>query len=141
LISLTEKKDIHNTPAHHVRTKFDGIRRDVRGCEAGGCVMSFDDSVHWLARAAQMRGFAEETKGGISKHLLRRIAEDYERFARTIEPRPNRFPPAPAVVPTEVRLYGRKNSAGAPPRRFPDLVIPSFLKRGPATADELGASA
>ena len=103
--------------------------------------MSFDDSVHWLARAAQMRCFAEETKGGISKHLMRRIAEDYERFARTIEARPNRFPTVPAVVPAEVRLYGCKNSAGASLRRVPDLVIPGFLKRGPATADELGASA
>jgi hypothetical protein len=103
--------------------------------------MSFDDSVHWLARAAQMRGFAEETKGGISKYVMRRIAEDYERFARTIEPRPNRFPPAPAAVPAEVRFYGCKNSAGAPPRRFPDLVIPSFLKRGAATPDGFGASA
>jgi len=103
--------------------------------------MSWDDSVHWLARAAQMRSFAEETKGGISKHVMCRIAEDYERFARTIEARPNRFPPAPAVVPAEVRLYGHRNPAGAPPRMFPDLVIPGFLKRGPATAAELGASA
>jgi hypothetical protein len=103
--------------------------------------MSWDDSVHWLARAAQMRSFAEDTKGGISKHVMRRIAEDYERFARTIEARPNRFPPAPAVVPAEVRLYGCKNCAGAPRHRFPDLVIPSFLKRGPSTAAELGASA
>jgi hypothetical protein len=103
--------------------------------------MSFDDSVHWLARAAQMRGFAEETKGGISKHVMRRIAEDYERFARTIESRPNRFPPAPAAVPLEVRLYGCKNSTGAPPRMFQELVIPGFLTRGPAIADETGASA
>ena len=104
--------------------------------------MSCDNSAHWLARAEQMRGSAEKTKGEISKHLMRRIAEDYERFARTIEQRPNRFPPPPAVVPGEVRLYGRKNSAGAaPPRRIPDLAIPSFLKRGPATGDEFGALA
>ena len=98
--------------------------------------------MRWLARAAQMRGFAEEAKGGVSKHVMRRIAEDYERFARTIEQRPNRFPPPLAAVPTGVRLYGRrKSSTGEPPRRTPDLAIPSFLKRGPATADEFGASA
>ena len=103
-------------------------------------VMSCDDSVHWLARAEQMRGFAEEAKGGISKHLMRRIAEDYEGFARTIEQRPSRFPPPPAVVPAAVRLYSRrKNPAGAPPRGTPDLAIPNFLKRGPAAADESGA--
>lgn len=102
--------------------------------------MSFDNSVHWLARAAQMRGFAEATKGGISKHLMHRIAEDYERFARMIEQRPNRFPPPPAVVPAAVRPYARRrNSAGVEPRSVPELAIPGFLKRGPATAD--GASA
>ncbi len=103
--------------------------------------MSVDDSMHWLARAAQMRGFAEEAKGDVSRHVMCRIAEDYERFARTIELRPNRFPPAPAIVPAEVRLYGRKSSDSTPPRMFPNFSIPGFLKRGPATPAELGASA
>lgn len=105
-------------------------------------LMSCDDSVHWRARAEQMRGFAEAAKGGISKHLMRRIAEDYDRFALMIEQRPNRFPPVPAVVPAMVRLYSRrKNSAGAPPPGSPDFAIPGFLKRGPATEDDLGAFA
>ena len=103
--------------------------------------MSYDCSIQWRARAEQMRALAEETTGGISKHVMRRIAEDYERFARTIESRPNRFPPAPAALPPEVRLYGCKNSTGAPPRMSRELVIPGFLKRGPAIADETGASA
>jgi hypothetical protein len=94
--------------------------------------MSYDDSTHWRARAEQMRALAEEMRGEISKHLMHRIAEDYEHFARTVEHRPNRFPP---VVPAEVRQFAsRKNSFGAPPK-IVDLELPSFLKRGPATAD------
>jgi hypothetical protein len=85
-----------------------------------------------------MRGFAEEAKGGFSKHVMRGVAADYERFARTIEQRPNRFPSTPAIVPAEVRLYRpRKDSTGAAqPRRISELAIPTFLKRGPATADD-----
>ena len=50
---------------------------------------------------------------------------------------------SPAVVPAEVRRFGpSKNSVGAPPPgKIPDLEIPSFLKRGPATAEEVGAFA
>jgi hypothetical protein len=100
--------------------------------------MSYDDASHWRTRAEEMRVLAEKMKDGISKHVMRRIAEDYERFARTVEQRPNRFLSTSAVVPDEVRQFGtRKNSVGAPQPRIPD--VPSFLKRGPATAEELGA--
>jgi len=110
---------------------------------AGAYVMSYNDSTHWRARAEGMRVLAEETKGGISKYVMRRIAADYEWFARTIEQRPIRRIPIPAVVPAEVKRFGpSKNSVGAPPPgKIPDLEIPSFLKRGPATAEEAGAFA
>jgi hypothetical protein len=89
-----------------------------------------------------MRALAEETKGRISRHMMRRIAEDYERFAQTVEQRPHGLLPPSAVVPAEVRRFGlRKESAGAPPRSIPDFEIPGFLRRGPATADDVGASA
>jgi hypothetical protein len=83
-----------------------------------------------------MRALAEEMRGGISKLLMHRIADDYERFARTLERRPNRFVPIPPVLPAEVRRFAPcKNSGGAPPRLF-EIELPSFLKRGPATADQ-----
>jgi len=105
----------------------------------GARVMNCDVSTHWRARAEQMRALAEEMRGGISRYLMHRIADDYERFARTVEHRPSRFLPIPPVVPAEARRFApRKNSFGAP--RIIDLELPSFLKRGPATADELGAS-
>lgn len=102
--------------------------------------MSRDDSVHWFARAQEMRGFAQTVKGGISRQLMLRMAEDYEGFARALERRPNRFRAPPAAVPAAVRLYGRrKNPAGVPLRGAPAMAIPRFLRRGPAAADEVGA--
>lgn len=96
--------------------------------------MSRDDSAVWRARAQEMRALVESAEGQISKELLLRIAEDYERFAQSIEERPNRFVPAPEIVPSEVRQYGeRGRSIGAPPAEPIDL--PDFLKRRPAEAD------
>jgi hypothetical protein len=43
------------------------------------CVMSHHDSTQWRARAKETRILAEKMKGEISKHLMLRIAEDYER--------------------------------------------------------------
>jgi hypothetical protein len=55
-----------------------------------------------------------------------------------VEHRPNRFLAMPPVVPAEVKRFAPcKNSFVAAPRVI-DLEIPSFLKRGPATADEVG---
>jgi hypothetical protein len=101
--------------------------------------MSYDDSTHWRARAQDMRALAAQMKDGISKHVMHRIADDYERFAQMVEHRPNRFLAIPPAPPAEVRRYAPcKNSFGAPPRII-DLELPSFLQRGPATADELEA--
>jgi hypothetical protein len=92
----------------------------------------YNDPTPWRARAEELRVLAETMKGGISKHLLRRIAEDYERFARTIEQRPDRFPPTHAIVHPTVRQFAlRKNPFTAPRASIPDTEIPGFLKRGP----------
>jgi len=92
--------------------------------------MSYNDPTPWRARAKELRALAETTKGGISKHMLCKIAEDYERFARTVEQRPNRFPSNPAIVPPEVRQFAlRSNPFTAPQARIPDSEIPGFLKR------------
>jgi hypothetical protein len=102
--------------------------------------MSYDDSTRWRARAEEMRALAEQMRGEISEHVMHRIADDYERFARMVEHRPNRFLAMPPVVPAEVKRFAPcKNSFVAPPRVI-DLEIPRFLKRGPATADEVGSS-
>ena len=102
--------------------------------------MSCDDSIHWRVRAEEMRSLAEAARGGISKQLMHRIAEDYERFARMVEERPNRFLAVPPILPVEVRRFAPcKGSSGAS-LRIVDLEIPDFLKRGPATAVELEAS-
>ena len=99
--------------------------------------MSSDDSAVWRARAEEMRRLVDTAQGQISKELLLRIAEDYERFARMIEQRPNRFLPPEEAVPPEVKQYGeRKPSTGAPPL-IPDAV-PEFLRRRAATASGTG---
>ena len=86
LISLTEKKHFHNTPAHHAGAKIDTFFQDVRKMFGQSATqartMSHGASAYWLARAKQMRALAEEMRGGISKLLMHRMADDYERFAR-----------------------------------------------------------
>jgi hypothetical protein len=95
---------------------------------------SYNDPTHWRDRAKQMRVLAEQMHGSVSKQMMRRIAEDYERLARTAE--------AKGFVPAEARLFAhRKNRGGARLARIADLEIPSFLKRGPATAEEVRAPA
>jgi hypothetical protein len=96
--------------------------------------MSRDDSAAWRARAEEMRALVDTAEGRISKELLLRIAEDYEWFAQIIEERPNRFVPAPDIVPAEVRQYGERGRS-ARPAEFRDPDPPSFLKRRPAKAD------
>ncbi len=99
--------------------------------------MSHDDSTHWRARAEDLRALAEQMSGGISKHMMRKIADDYERIADIVESRPNRFVAIPPVVPAEVRRFAPcKTAFDAPPE---DLELPGFLKQGPAAADELDA--
>jgi hypothetical protein len=106
--------------------------------------MSYDDPAHWHGRAKEMRVLAEQMDECVSKQMMRRIAEDYECLARTAEQRAKRFPSNPLrktpVVPAEVRQFTpRKNPVGVPPASILDVKIPSFLKRGPATAEEVGA--
>ena len=40
-----------------------------------------DDLKHWRDRADTMRGLADQTTDEISKQIMLRIAEDYERLA------------------------------------------------------------
>jgi hypothetical protein len=54
---------------------------------------SYNDPTHWRDRAEQMRALAEQVKGGVSKHMMRWIAEDYERLARWAEQRARGYPP------------------------------------------------
>jgi hypothetical protein len=96
-----------------------------------------------------MRALAAKTTGGISKHLMHKIADGYERFAQTIEQRPNRFPQTPAAVPIEVRRFApwkkpaaTKSADAKSPgasRESGGPELPGFLKRGPAAADDLGS--
>jgi len=102
--------------------------------------MSYEESIHWRARAEQMRALAEEMTGGISRHLMYRIADNYECFARTLEQRPKRLLSIAPAVPPEVRRYAPCKKSFDAVTRIIDFELPGFLKRGPATADELGAS-
>jgi hypothetical protein len=98
--------------------------------------MSRDDSIHWWASAEEIRALAEATRGEISKQVMHRIAEDYERFARTIEGRPNRFLPIP---PAPAEASPRKDSISAPTGMV-DPELPNFLKRRAPPVVELEAS-
>jgi hypothetical protein len=101
--------------------------------------MSYCDPTHWRRRAEEMRVLAEQMSGSVSKHMMHRIAKDYERLALTAEQRTKRSAGNTAVVPAEVRQFGhRKGHLASPPARIPDLEVPRFLKRGPATAEEVG---
>jgi len=102
--------------------------------------MSYNDPTHWRCRAEDIRALAERMKDGITKHMMGRIAEDYESLARTAEQRVNVWPCTSEVGPAKLRLFGhRKNPVSALPAKFSDAEIPRFLKRGPATAEEVGA--
>jgi hypothetical protein len=99
--------------------------------------MSYDDSARWRARSKGARALAEQKSGEISKHVMHRIADDYERFARLVEDRPNRFGSIAPAIPVEVRRYAPRKSVIAIPSGIIAPELPSFLKQGPATADEL----
>jgi len=102
--------------------------------------MTYNDPTHWRGRAEDLRVLAERMKDGISKHMMRRMADDYESLARTVEQRPERFRFV-ALVPPEARLFGHRRTpvVAVAPDRIRDFEMPNFLKRGPATAEEVGA--
>jgi hypothetical protein len=93
--------------------------------------MSHEDSTHWQVRSEKMRALAEQMSEGVSKQVLHRIADDYQRFARMVEDRPNRFAVIATAAPAEVRRfapckgYVYQSPGGA------DLTIPGFLMQGP----------
>jgi hypothetical protein len=106
--------------------------------------MSYADPTHWRGRAQEMRAAAEAMQECVSKQMMQRIAEDYERLAQAAEQRVKDSPPPPAVrilaVPAAARHFARRRIHFiSPPPSTPDPAIPRFLKRGPATAEEVGA--
>lgn len=104
--------------------------------------MSYNDPTHWRARAEDMRVLAERMKGAISRHMMHRIADDYERLAQTVEQRVDPFPPNPALLPAKLRPFARRRHAGsAPLAGFSDAEIPGFLRQGPTMADNVRAPA
>jgi hypothetical protein len=106
--------------------------------------MSYADPVHWRGRAEEMRAAAEHMQECVSKQMMHRIAEDYERLAQTAEQRAKDCPPHPifaiAAVPAAARQFALRRTRLIPsPPSTPNVDIPRFLKRGPATAEEVGA--
>ena len=106
--------------------------------------MSYADPTHWRGRAEEMRAAAEQMQECVSKQMMQRIAEDYERLAQTAEQRAKDCPPHPifaiVAVPKAARQFALRRTRLIPsPPSTPDAEIPRFLKRGPATAEEVGA--
>ena len=122
--------------------------------------MSYDDSAHWHSRAKEMLARAEQMDECVTKQVLRRAADAYERLARTAEQRAKRFAPnavSPTLVlPAEARRFAPRKDRmdaqrmdtqrmdaqritqqmgarqmGAQQARAPSFEIPSFLRRGP----------
>jgi hypothetical protein len=108
--------------------------------------LSYSDPMHWRGRAEEMRALGERMRECVSKHMMFRMAQDYERLARTAEERMKGSSPSlvdkTAVVPAAARQFARrKKPVGAPPAGlFSDLPLPRFLRRGPMSADEMEAT-
>src|SRR5690242_5010916 len=99
--------------------------------------MSYSDPAHWRGRAEELRGQAEKMNESVSKELMRKMAEDYERLAATADQRVKDSKPLPglefAALPVAVRPFARRRmSIGARLTGVADAEIPGFLKQGPA---------
>jgi hypothetical protein len=144
LISLIKKKDVHS----HLRTQpKPGLVVVCAGLvigKQGRCVMSYSDPAHWRGRAEELRGLADKMNESVSKGLMHKMAEDYERLAETAEQRVKDARPLPGLelvgVPRAVQSFARRKSLVR--TQLPGTAgadIPRFLKQGPATAEEVGA--
>jgi hypothetical protein len=91
--------------------------------------MSYDDSAHWHCRAQEMLARAEQMNECVTKQVLRRVANAYERLARTAEEQAKQAPPSPLstpLKPAEARQF--------PPRK--DRLI-ACVKQMDERASEL----
>src|SRR5262245_16150450 len=98
-----------------------------------GSVMPYDDPTHWHSRADELRFLAENTKEGVSTHVMRWIAEDYKRLARMAEERAACRKVSVAV--NEVRQYAGRKTHKSQVDDPPTLEIPEFLKQDSATGE------
>jgi hypothetical protein len=71
--------------------------------------MPNDDSVHWHGRAKEMLARAEQMNESVTRHVLYRIADTYEGFARKAEKQEKRLPPNP-VSRTPLFTQARQSS-------------------------------
>jgi hypothetical protein len=95
--------------------------------------MSNDDSVHWHGRAKEMLARAEQMNEGVTKHVLRRVADACECLARTAEQRAKLFSPNPvsntSVLPAEVRFAPRKDRLVARFEQMDECATEQVLSR------------
>ena len=95
--------------------------------------MAYNDPTHWHSCADELRSLAENTKEGVSTHMMRWIAEDYKRLARIAEERVACRKVSVAVY--ELRQYAGRTSRKSQVADPPSLEIPAFLKQDPNTRE------
>jgi hypothetical protein len=144
LIYKIKKKDIHAYPRTEPNPGLMVVCTGLGDWKQRRSVMSYSDPAHWRGRAEELRGQAEAMNESVSKQLMQKIAEDYERLAETAEQRVKDSKPLPGLelvgVPRAVQSFARRKSLVR--TQLPGTAgadIPRFLKQGPATAEEVGA--
>jgi hypothetical protein len=121
LISLTKKKDIHT----HQHTTSDQTF-------LLSSIMSYDDSVHWHGRAKEMLARAEQMNEGVTKNVLRRLADAYEGLARKADKQAKRFPPNPVSqtpLPAEARQFSPRDRLVAHVKQMDEYATELVLRR------------
>jgi len=95
--------------------------------------MSYDDSVHWHGRAKEMLARAEQMNECVTKHVLRRIADTYEGFAREAEKQARRLPANPVsktpLLPEARQSSPRKDRLVAHVRQIDEYATELVLRR------------
>jgi hypothetical protein len=57
-----------------------------------------NDAKHWRDRASEMRTLAEQMKGADSRHIMLRLASDYDKLAGRAEERAKTSLNAPSPI-------------------------------------------